>query len=115
MTMRTNIAQRFDRAADCYDRGASVQAEIAAQLVQMATRKITQTPSAVLDIGSGTGFAAAAAAKQWPQAAITAIDGAPAMLKQAQRKIPHLHVIEGDVASRNFEPSFDLILSSMAL
>jgi len=112
---RDNIARRFDRAADGYDQAASVQAQIAAQLVQKAIQSFSNPPRAILDIGSGTGFVAEAAAAHWPQAQITAIDGAPSMLKQAQQKVPHLQVIEGDVAQREFDPVFDLVLSSMVL
>jgi malonyl-CoA O-methyltransferase len=108
------IAQRFDRAAENYDEAASMQAEIAKHLVEKVTRAGLQ-PNTVLDIGCGTGFVAEIAAQRWPRARITAIDSAPAMLKEMRRKIPEAFVIEGDIAERCFEPEFDLILSSMAL
>jgi malonyl-CoA O-methyltransferase len=108
------IAQSFDRAAQGYDRAASIQTEVASCLVQKATR-VSPTPKNILDIGCGTGLVAKAAAQQWPDAALTAIDAAPAMLEEAKRKIPRLRVIEGDISERKFGPEFDLILSSMAL
>jgi malonyl-CoA O-methyltransferase len=109
------IARRFDRAAENYDEVASVQAQIAKHLVEKAIRHMPSSPATVLDIGCGTGFVAEAVAHRWPQAHITAIDQAPSMLAQAQRKIPDLQVIAGDIATAQFAPSFDLILSSMAL
>lgn len=108
------IAQSFDGAAQSYDRAASTQAEIASRLVLKAA-SLMQAPKNVLDIGCGTGLVAKAAVQQWPNAALTAVDAAPAMLKEAKRKISSLRVIEGDISERKFGPEFDLILSSMAL
>jgi len=108
------IAQSFDRAAQGYDGAASVQSEVASYLVQKAAR-VMRAPKNILDIGCGTGFVAKAAAQQWPGAALTAVDAAPSMLKEAKWKIPHLHIVEGDISERRFGPEFDLILSSMAL
>jgi len=109
------IAARFGQAAETYDAAASVQARLARTLVQKAIRGINKVPACVLDIGCGTGFVATHVAREWPWTSITAIDSAPAMLDAAQRKIPNMRVISGDAGTRDFGPSFDLILSGMAL
>jgi len=108
------VAERFDRAACHYDRGAAVQEQVARALVQRAVAQSSE-PRSVLDIGCGTGFVAEAIARRWPQARITAIDGAPSMLAQARRKTPGLRIVKGDVAAMEFTPAFDLIFSSMVL
>jgi malonyl-CoA O-methyltransferase len=109
------IARSFDRAAQSYDAAAPVQAQIARHLIEKAMRSAPPVVHRMLDIGCGTGLVAKAAAQQWPDGALTALDAAPAMLKEAKRKIPSLRVIEGDMSERQFGPEFDLIFSSMAL
>ncbi len=115
MNWSSNIARKFDNAAESYDQSASVQAQIARSLTERAIRRLSKSPQAVLDIGCGTGFVAAEIARHWPQANITGIDHAPQMLKQAQLKVPHMEIITGDVAAMDFPLSFDLVFSSMAL
>jgi len=114
MTALPKIIQNFDGAADNYDWQASVQAEIAANLVGRA-RSHSLIPHTILDIGCGTGFVAATAGQQWPHAHITALDHAPAMLRQAQCKMPNLETIVGDASSITFEKRFDIVFSSMML
>jgi malonyl-CoA O-methyltransferase len=109
------IAERFDRAADSYDKAARVQAQIAERLVQRAAQKLSQPPQTILDIGCGTGLVAEEVARHWPQAQITAIDQAPAMLAQVKRKLRHVQVLAQDIGAAQLTPEFDLILSSMAL
>src|SRR6185312_2160337 len=110
---RKTIIQNFAHAAAAYDEAASVQARVAARLVQKAAAKAIN-PQTILDLGCGTGLVIEAASHYWPRAQITAIDGAAAMLHEAQRKFPHLQVIKNDIAKTDFEPVFDLVLSSMA-
>ncbi len=107
------IARRFDRAATAYDQSATVQAQIADALVKRARPSFA--PQDVLDIGCGTGFATAVIAGRWPGAAITALDSSSAMLREAQRKVPHLKPVTGDAAGVDLSQKFDLIVSSMAL
>ena len=112
---KDSVARRFDSVAESYDRTATVQAQIARHLAEIAARKTTQPPSSILDIGCGTGFVAEAVVNRWPRADITAVDRSLGMLRQAKRKLPHLRAVAGDIATMEFDPSFDLILSSMAL
>ena len=108
------IAENFAEAAPTYDAAASVQAEIAKHLIAWAA-ETAPMPQTLLDLGCGTGFAAEAAAAQWPNAQITALDTAPAMLQAVRRKLPRAEVTLGD-ASLDLPPArFDLIVSSMML
>jgi len=109
------VAERFDRAAQFYDEAASVQAEVAKHLLELTKQHVARPPRTILDIGSGTGMAAALAQHIWPAAKITAMDGAPGMLQQARGKLKHLQVVAGDIAGELPQQSFDLVLSSMAL
>ena len=104
---------RFDRAAACYDSAAAFQVEIAAQLVARALP--SYPPRSILDIGCGTGLVAQAAQRRWPAARLTALDAAPAMLRQAQARLPGLQALTGDAAQIELGERFDLIVSSMML
>ncbi|HEU0118855.1 MAG TPA: methyltransferase domain-containing protein, partial [Alphaproteobacteria bacterium] len=111
-----NTAQKiladFDAAAPDYDRWAEIQAQTAQQLVAKCD---ATSPVDILDIGCGTGFVSESAAKKWPDATITALDHAPAMLLEAQRKVPRLKTILADAASAEITQKFDIIFSSMML
>ncbi len=106
------VARAFDKAARNYDAVASIQAEVAKTLVAAAA---DSSPRSVLDIGCGTGFVLAQAAERWPEAQLTGLDIAPAMLREAQRKIPHLTILRADAGECDLTQSFDLIFSCMML
>ncbi len=112
--LQHKITERFDTAATRYDNHASVQAQAAEHLVAWAAPRIAH-PQDILDIGSGTGFVAQIAAQKWPTAHITALDHAPAMLQQAQNKLPWLKIVSGDAAQMDFDRRFDIIFSGMML
>ena len=104
---------RFDRAAAHYDAAAAFQARCAAALVAQITP--STPPRSILDIGCGTGLVAAAAGRRWPAARLTALDAAPAMLRQAQARLPSLQTLTGDAARIDLTERYDLIVSSMML
>ncbi len=106
------VAHAFDRAARSYDAAARAQAEVAATLVAQTA---CPEPRSILDIGCGTGFVLAGAALRWPEAGLTGLDIAPAMLSEAKRKIPRLATLRADAGDCELAQSFDLIFSSMML
>ena len=110
--MRT-ITQHFDHAASQYDKSASLQERVAQHLVEGVAPDFS--PQTILDLGCGTGFVTQAVHRVWPKAELTALDASPAMLAEVQRKIPHIQTMHADVTQASFEPSFDLIFSSMML
>ncbi|MDQ3777287.1 MAG: class I SAM-dependent methyltransferase [Actinomycetota bacterium] len=68
-----------------------------------------------LDVGTGTGAGARAIARRFPDARVTGIDVAPAMVDEARRLLPadltdQVSFREGDAAKLPFEAaSFDLV------
>jgi malonyl-CoA O-methyltransferase len=111
MTTRL-VARAFDKAARNYDAVASIQAQVARTLV---TAAFVPSPRSVLDVGCGTGSVLAQAAERWPEADLTGLDIAPAMLREAKRKIPRLATLRADAGECDLDQSFDLIFSSMML
>lgn len=79
------VRQHFDRHARNYDRYARVQHELADRLLEKIDRRAER--GAILEIGCGTGYLTAQMARLFPQAGITALDFAPAMLETARQRI----------------------------
>ena len=115
--MEDHSADTFDALAGRYDRLHFLQRS-AERLVELAGLR----PGArVLDVATGTGTVALAAARQLgPGAEVTGLDLSPGMLAQARQKAPvqgaHLSFVEGDAARLPFEDtSFDALLCASAL
>jgi len=110
----SKLLRAFDAAARHYDQVAKAQAIIAAQLVTWVTESGI-TPATALDVGSGTGLVAEELHRRWPEAQLTALDSSTAMLERAQRKLPQLSILVGDIRTIEPEQKFDAIFSSMVL
>jgi len=108
------IIRHFDAAAPRYDEAATAQKQIAERLVAWAAESGIH-PASILDIGAGTGLVTAAAHRRWPNASLTALDAAPAMLAEARRKVPSLTTITGDVLTTEPPQRYDALFSSMVL
>ncbi len=106
------VARAFNKAARSYDAAARLQAQVAETLVAAAP---VSAPRSILDIGCGTGFVLTQAAARWPEAELTGLDIAPAMLSEAKRKIPRLAVLRADAGTCDLSQRFDVIFSSMML
>ena len=69
----------------------------------------------VLDLGTGTGVAAAAVARRYPEAEVVAVDLSPGMIAEAQRQLPpelgsRVRFQVGDAAHLPFEDgAFELV------
>ncbi len=109
------IIRAFDAAAATYDEASQVQREIARELVMLAARAHDPPPRKILDLGCGAGHVTESALRQWPQAEITALDAAPAMLAALQGKFPSVKPLCADAADPGAIGAYDLILSSMML
>jgi SAM-dependent methyltransferase len=72
-------------------------------------------PRRVLDVGTGTGAAAAVLKRRFPNAEVIGVDLAPAMIEQARRSVPDVRFEVGDASSLPYEDTgFDLVtLSNM--
>lgn len=73
------IRASFDRAAPGYDAAAALQREVAGRLAERLDL-MRLSPVRILDLGSGTGFAAPLLDTRFPKAERIALDLAPAML-----------------------------------
>ncbi len=81
------LRRSFDKAASTYERAAVLQREVCARALERLDL-VKLDPGAILDAGCGTGFAAQALRKRYPQATLIGLDIAPAMLHAARTRIP---------------------------
>jgi len=122
------VAQSFAAAASQYDDVAVLQRQTADELLErLSFMKIS--PQKILDLGAGTGRNLALLHQRYPQAQLIAMDIAPGMLKQAQKRfrddlgfkrwLPNnkaLQTITGDAESLPFaDNSVDLVFANLAL
>lgn len=117
------VRRSFDQAAAGYDATAVLQREVAARLdEQLDLMRIV--PRRILDLGSGTGFAAPLLSRRFAKAERIALDLAPAMLRKesAARGLrkrwlgPATRFVCADMHALPIaEASVDLIWSNLAL
>ncbi len=89
---RQGGAAAFSETADAYQRTMAVAlAPVAAEVVRRAALQAGET---VIDVGSGTGNAAALAAGDGRR--VTGLDAAPGMLAIARRRVPEATFVEAD-------------------
>lgn len=70
------------------------------------------TPGTVLDLGTGSGGAAASAARRWPTAGVVGLDSSRRMLRlaRARHRLPNLDFRRGSVLALPWpDASFDLV------
>ena len=108
------VLENFDAAAESYDEVASAQKMIALRLVEKALPYLESNAS-ILDVGCGTGFVAHSISLERPDAFVTLLDNAPEMVRRALSKLPTAYGIAADMTNYDFVPTFDCIVSSMAL
>ncbi|WII38203.1 malonyl-ACP O-methyltransferase BioC [Paenibacillus thiaminolyticus] len=118
------VAQRFGRHAAEYDGYAEVQQVMAVGLADRVQRHYQGPAARMADIGCGTGGLAVQLCPHYPAAELTLLDLAPAMLRQAERKLRRHGCPGGQVravaadaeawAAAQPEGGFDLIVSSAA-
>ena len=79
------VRRSFDRAARGYDAAAIVPTEIRNRLLERLDLVKLQ-PNVVLDLGAGTGHSSKALKHRYKSAEVVALDLAPAMLVEADRR-----------------------------
>ncbi|WP_024869645.1 malonyl-ACP O-methyltransferase BioC [Pseudoxanthomonas suwonensis] len=113
------VRRAFSRAAAGYDAAAALQAEVRTRLLGSLDYLDDRQPEVVLDVGSGTGHAAAAIRKRWPKARVIALDLALPMLREAKRQAgwwkPFARVCADARALPLAEGSVDVIFSNLCL
>lgn len=109
------VAARFSAAANSYDE-SYVQRTVAQRLMQMVGDR--ESPSAILEVGCGTGIMTRLLCERFPNAEIQAIDVAEAMVARAQQQLadnPRATCSVADIRALAIDRAFPLIVSSSAL
>ncbi|MBD9370815.1 malonyl-ACP O-methyltransferase BioC [Xanthomonas sp. XNM01] len=114
-----HLRRAFARAAAGYDAAAALQQEVGTRLLGSLEYLDDTVPQVVLDVGSGTGHAAAAMKKRWPKAQVLALDVSAPMLRQAKKQAgwwkPFSRLAADARALPLADGSVDLIHSNLCL
>jgi malonyl-CoA O-methyltransferase len=115
---KAGVRAAFDRASQAYEAAAVLQSRVADELLGRLEPFEFQ-PRVILDLGAGTGRAAAQLKRRYRRALVIALDIAPGMLRQA---VHHQHLFRrfervcGDAARLPLESaSVDIIFSNLML
>src|SRR6516165_6020337 len=81
---RVRLRISFERASVGYEAAASLQARVAAELLERL-ELFRFTPGVVLDLGCGTGRVTRELKRRYPRARVIALDLSPGMLREARR------------------------------
>jgi SAM-dependent methyltransferase len=110
---RGPLALQFDRLATRWD---SMRDPEHLASVESALATVDPPPGRALDLGTGTGAAALAIARRWPETQVVGVDIARQMVEVARRKLPpelgsRVRFDVGDAARLPFpDGSFDLVV-----
>jgi malonyl-CoA O-methyltransferase len=112
------VRRAFNRAARTYDRSAGVQSEIRSRLLERLDL-IRLQPTAVVDLGAGTGTGARLLKDRYRTAQVVALDSSPGMLKRASARqgwLRPFRVVGGDAAAMPLkDASAELVVSNLML
>lgn len=112
LSIKARVRDAFDRAAPTYDGAAVVQRRVCDRLLDKLA--IDQAPRHIVDAGCGTGYGARRLRERWPEADLTGVDFAPAMLDFARHNTDHC--LTADIEHLPFENArFDLWWSSLTI
>ena len=80
--LRAPLGRQFDRLAPSWDARRGIRH------LEPALDAVEQAPARILDLGTGTGRAAAVLARRWPEADVLGVDVSPGMVAEARRSLP---------------------------
>lgn len=101
---------RYRRLAPQYDTYIARDEDYGAPLLA-ALDRLDGSPHRILDVSTGTGYAAEVASSRYPQARIAGCDVSMPMLAHARRRLPGLRVACGDSTELPFrDRAFDLVM-----
>ncbi len=108
--LRRWAQRRYEALAPRYDSYIANQTGYGSALHAALTR-IPSTPRRVLDVSTGTGYAAQLAARRYPAATVLACDLSDLMVQQAQQRLRAGTVVRADSACLPFaDEAFDLVI-----
>jgi len=112
-TINNKIRRGFSAAAKRYDLYSSLHREIADKLLAQVAKE--RAPSALLDVGCGTGYLTSRLKEQFPQSKIIGLDFSPEMLKMAADKHDGIDWVLADGNNLPFsDGSIDILTSNLA-
>lgn len=115
---KAGVRAAFDRASASYEAAAVLQARVADELLGRL-EPFDLRPRVILDLGAGTGRAAAELKRRYRRSLVIALDLAPGMLRQAARHQSLFRRIErvcADAAHLPIESaSVDIVFSNLML
>jgi malonyl-CoA O-methyltransferase len=115
---RPAVRRSFGRAATTYDAAAGLQQRIRGELLERLDL-VRIDPSAVLDLGTGTGHAALALKRRYPKSLVVGLDLAESMLREAGRRqtlLRRFRRVCADAARLPFRTArFDIVFSNLML
>ena len=111
-----SVLNHFDRAASTYDDHATVQRQVADDLIAFLPPHCD--PKHILEVGCGSGYLTSLLREAYPKAQLTALDLAPRMIEEAKRQLPASENINwqiGELTGTTFSDTFDMIISGSSL
>lgn len=115
---QAGVRAAFERASASYEATAILQSQVADELISRL-KPFAFEPRVLLDLGAGTGRAAAQLKRRYPRSLVIALDLAPGMLRQAarhQRLFRRFRCVCADAARLPLAPaSVDVVFSNLML
>ncbi len=114
----TSVAHRFSRAAQTYERGASLHRHVAARLIEIMPEPGRLGPGRILEVGCGSGVLTEPLRLRYPAAPLCVLDVAEGMVAAVRERWghdPRMEYVVADVRDYVAAEPFDLIVSSSAL
>lgn len=112
------VARAFGDASSRYDGASQLQSQVREELLSRVDA-LREAPSAILDLGCGTGAAAEALKKRFSRARVVAADIAPGMVQAARRRSRFWRSFECVEADAHRLPmadaSFDVVFTNLML
>ena len=115
---KAGVRAAFERASSSYEAAATLQSQVADELLSRL-EPFAFEPPVLLDLGAGTGRAAAELKRRYRRSLVIALDLAPGMLRQAarhQRFFRRFQCVCADAARLPLESaSVDVVFSNLML
>lgn len=111
-----SVQLRFSAAANTYDMHATVQAKVAARLIDFLPPKLP--PGQILEIGCGTGLLTAYLLQKYPDAPVDAVDLSDRMIQYARNRfsdVARVRWFVADVVKIASGMTYPLVVSSCSL
>lgn len=114
----TSVARRFSRAAQTYERGASLHRHVAARLIETLPEPDGLRAGRILEVGCGTGVLTELLRQRYPEASLCVVDVAAGMVDAVRERWgsdSRMEFVVADVREFASPRPFDLVVSSSAL